>query len=385
MDSIVVVGASLAGVSPVGALRQQGHDGQVILIGDEADRPYARPPLSKAVLQGTQEPGDTTLPALDCDVELILGDGAVELNVAEHRVGLHSGRSTAFDHLVIATGSRPRTIRPDARGETVLRSLRDCVSLRRTLREERPSVLILGGGFLGMEVASVCRALGLPVTVVDITEPLERALGPVLSARFRQAAADAGARLLSTEAGFHLLGEEKLTGIRLLDGTVIEADLVITAIGDVPNTEWLSGSGLETAGDSVLIDDRCAAAPGIYAVGDVTAWRDPDGTVRRRPHYSQAIDQARIAAHALLGGTGPAPRIPPPYFWTDMFQLYLRICGEIPVGTAPEIIEGDLEAGSALLGWKVAGQPVAAAALNYKIPVPRLRNLITTRPLSVSP
>ena len=385
MRQIVVVGASLAGVSTVGALRQQGYEGRVVLVGDEKHQPYARPPLSKAVLQGTQEPSSTTLPALDADVDLILGDGAAELDVARRHVGLRSGRAIAFDALVIATGSRARTMRPDGRGETVLRSVQDCVSLRGVLIEKQPSVLILGGGFLGMEVASTCRALGLTVTVVDIAEPLERALGPTLAARFRRAATDDGVRLVTIEPGFELLGGEEVTGIRLTDGPVIDADLVITAIGDVPNTGWLAGCGLEIAGGGLVVDDRCAVAPGIYAAGDVTAWRDAAGLVRRRPHYSQAIDQARVAAHTLLGGVGPAPQVHPPYFWTEMFHHYLRICGEIPASTPPEIIEGDLEDGSALLAWKVAGQPLAAAALNYKIPVPKLRRLITVDRISTNP
>lgn len=378
MVAVVVVGASLAGVSTIGALRQQGYDGPVVLVGDEVHHPYTRPPLSKAVLQGVLEPAGTSLPALDDGVELILGDAAVSLDRANRQVGLASGRRVDYDQLVVATGSRARTLRPDGRGETVLRTLSDCIALRTRLVGEQPSVAILGGGFLGMEIASTCRGLGLPVTVVDIVAPLVRLLGPTLADRFCRAASEHGATLVTTPIGVELIGADVVSGLRLVDGCEIKADLVITAIGDVPNSEWLEGSGIATIGGAVVIDSVGAAVPDVYAVGDVTAWYEADGRPRRRPHHSHAIDQARVAAHALLGGLGPPPLVHAPYFWTEMFGLDLRICGEIPVGVEPAVLEGSLDAGSALLEWAVDGEAVAAAALNYKIPIPKLRKLLTT-------
>jgi NADPH-dependent 2,4-dienoyl-CoA reductase/sulfur reductase-like enzyme len=377
VGAVVVVGASLAGVSTIGALRQQGYDGPVVLVGDEQHHPYTRPPLSKAVLQGVLEPAATSLPALDDGVELILGDAAVSLDVPHRQVALASGRRLDFDQLVVATGSRARTLRPGGRGETVLRTLSDCIALRARLVDEQPSVAILGGGFLGLEIASTCRVLGLGVTVVDIVEPLERLLGPTLARRFRRAASEHGATLVTTPIGVELIGADPVTGLRLVDGSQISADLVLTAIGDVPNSEWLVGSGIAMVGGAVVIDSVGAAAPDIYAVGDVTVWHEADGAPRRRPHHSHAIDQARVAAHALLGGLGPAPIVHAPYFWTEMFGLDLRICGEIPISVEPTVLEGSLDAGVALLAWAVDGQAVAAAALNYKIPIPKLRKLLT--------
>lgn len=375
MRDVVVVGASLAGVTAADTLRMEGYGGSITVVGDELRPPYARPPLSKGVLAGTQPPESTLLPALGDDVALRLGARVARLDLRQRSVVLEDGEALRFDGLVIASGARARSLaRPGQRGEHLLRTIDDVLALRERLRG-RPSVLIVGAGFLGMETASTCRALGLDVTVVDREPPLRRVLGDYLAQLLTEAALDSGVRIAVCEGNAELLGSPDVRGVRLSDGRTLTADVVVSAVGDLPNVEWLQGSELNCSGP-LLIDDRCELLPGIVAAGDVAAVRGAhaaDGA--RTPHWASAVEQAQVAASALVHGRAASSLVPDRYFWTEQFELDVRICGDLPIRGEPEIVEGSTAERNALLQWMTGDVCTAAATVNYRMPITKLKRL----------
>lgn len=371
MRDVVVVGASLAGVTAADALRLEGYDGSITLVGDELQPPYARPPLSKGVLAGTQSPESTLLPALGDDVVVRLGARASRLDLQQRSVVLDTGEALPFDGLVIASGARARSLgRPGQRGEHLLRTIDDALALRAGL-EGRPSVVVVGAGFLGMETASTCRALGLDVTVVDREPPLHRVLGDYLARMLTEAALDSGVRIEITDGDAQLLGTD-VRGVLLSDGRALDADIVVSAVGDLPNVEWLQDSALSCFGP-LVVNERCMVAPGIVGAGDVVALCGAGGT--RTPHWASAVEQAQAAASALLHGQAAPPLTPDRYFWTEQFGLDVRICGDLPVHGPPTIVEGSIAERTALLQWKTGDACIAAATVNHRMPITNLKRL----------
>lgn len=368
MEHIVIVGAGIAAVTAADALRRAGHAGRISVIGDEPHAPYSRPPLSKGVLKKTESLESVTLPALPADVELLCGASATALDREARIVHLSDGREIAYDGLVIATGARARTLRPDASGETVLRSIDDALALEQRWSTAR-TVLVIGGGFLGMEVASTARHLGLDVTVIDLVPHLVRQFGTYLAERMTRAAVASGVTLAVEPAGIELIGDGVVRGVRAAGGAEYFADVVVSAVGDLPNVEWLASAGLADP-RGLLVDSRCRIASDIVAIGDVARTGE-----RRTPHWGAAIDQARVAAHALLHGDAAPEYVPAPYFWTEQWGLDLKICGEIPTDVTPEIVAGSWEENSLLLQYRVDGVPVAAASVNRRFPITKLRAL----------
>ncbi|ODU05102.1 MAG: hypothetical protein ABS81_08510 [Pseudonocardia sp. SCN 72-86] len=373
---VVVVGASLAAVTAVGALRRLGHDGPITLLGDEPHGPYTRPPLSKGVLSGAEASESVLLPAFGDDIDIRLGVRAAGLDVTNRRVLVDGGEQVPYDRLVIATGARARTLGHS--GEVVLRNLDDAVALRDALAR-RPRVVVVGAGFLGLEIASACRGLGLEVTVVDREPPLVTSLGPFLADLVAAAAHDHGVRILVSPGGVQLLGARSLTGVRLADGRELTADLVVTAVGCRPNIEWLEGSGIAGAG-GIAVDDRGRVRPDIVAAGDVAAFPGAGGP-RRTPHWSSAIDQAGVAAATLLHGDVAAAYTPAPYFWTEAFGLTIKVSGPLPARGEPTVSAGSVDDRSALLQWPVPGGGSVVAAVNHKISVAKLRRMAVAEPL----
>lgn len=377
---VVIVGASVAGISAADTLRAEGFEGSILLVGDEPEAAYARPALSKSVLSGTQQPADVALPPLDDDIELWTDTRALALDPSASTVDLsRSGQreTIRFGAAVLATGCRPRTLgTPGQRGERVLRSMQDTMTLAQALAVPGITVAILGGGFLGMEIASTARGLGAEVTVVDVAPHLLRQLGPELAGMVTAAAQDHGVQLELSPTGAQLAGTTEVTGLLLAGGRVLDADLVITAVGDLPNVEWLAGSGLPSTA-ALEVGPGGFVVPGVVAAGDMTARRDQTGELLRTPHWHSAISQGRAAARTLLNG--PPDRDPPstPYFWTEGFGLETKITGTIPPGVRPIVIDGALAELSAVLQWRVDGQPVAAASVNRAMPLPKLKRLAT--------
>jgi 3-phenylpropionate/trans-cinnamate dioxygenase ferredoxin reductase component len=343
---VVIVGASAAGLTAAEALRRRGYDEALTLIGDEPHPPYDRPPLSKQILAGAWEPekvllrDEQALGGLDAD--LLLGQAAVGLDVAERRVRLADGGTVGYDAVVIATGVTPRRLPgADLAGVHVLRTLDDALLLRAQLLA-RPKVVVVGAGFLGAEVAAVAREMGLEVTMADpLPVPMHRQFGERIGALIAEMHRDHGTVVRSgVGVSRFLAADGRVTGVELADESMLDADLVVVAVGAVPATGWLAGSGL-SLGNGIECDDRCQAAPGIYAAGDVASWPNPHFGVRMRlEHRMNATEQGIAVAGNLLGDDKPFA--PVPYFWTDQYDTKIQAYGTFPPDAALQIISGDL-------------------------------------------
>ena len=182
-------------------------------------------------------------------------------------------------------------------------------------------------------------------------------------------------RFVRAPGGVDLVGDP-VSGVRIEGGRALHADIVISAVGDLPNTEWVEGSGLTIDG-GIVVDDRCRAAPGVVAAGDVVALRTPDGSVRRTPHWTNAVTQGRAAAAALLDPAPPA-FLADHDFWTEEFGLDIKIAGRLPLAGDPEVVAGSVESRSTLLAWREGDRVVAAVAVNHRIPVARLKAMVAT-------
>lgn len=369
-ERIVVVGNGIAGHTAAHSLRESGFDGELTIVGDERHSVYSRPALSKALLLDGADPLSHHLPEPTHGASELLGTTAVGLDVEKRRVRLGGGEELTYDGLVLATGSRARRL-SDLPDELTLRGLDDALLLRARLAS-RPSVVVVGGGPLGMEIASGCLATGCQVTLVSQGRPLLRQLGDHLAGVLTAAARERGLSVVETSAA-SLERSDGVTRVVTDDGAVVEAELVVTAVGDVPNTEWLVGTGLAERG-AVHVDARGLVRPDIAAVGDLAAFPTPYGR-RRIPLWSSAIEQGKAAAVALIHGEDAPPLSFSPYFWTEQFGLSVKAVGFLPVVGEPEYVVGEYAEGEpgrpALMRWLGV-----AVALNHRIAIPRLRRVI---------
>ncbi|MGW0783620.1 NAD(P)/FAD-dependent oxidoreductase [Streptomyces sp. NPDC002913] len=370
---IVVVGAGIAGLTACHALRSAGYDGELTLVGEETHAPYSRPALSKT-LHSTADVTAHQLPAPTHGATEVLGVRAEGLDAERGRVRLDSGEELGYDRLVIASGSRARRLGGAESGEMVLRTLDDALALRARLAG-RPSVVVVGAGPLGMEIASGALTAGCEVTVVADRPPMLPHLGPYLSAVFTGAAQRRGLRI-TDGAAVGVTGGAGRPSVVLADGRTVAGDLVVTAAGDLPNVEWLAGTGL-LRGGRLEADARGRVAPRIVAAGDVAAFPTKHG-VRRIPLWSSAVEQAKAAAGALLHGDGAPALDFEPYFWTEQFGLTLKATGFLPVHGEPEFRVGDHPEGPAVMRWEQEDGSGVAVAVNHRIPIPRLRRTAAT-------
>jgi NADPH-dependent 2,4-dienoyl-CoA reductase/sulfur reductase-like enzyme len=311
-------------------------------------------------------------------VELVLGARAVALDRRARVVVTGDERRWSFDRLVVATGARARRLTGEA-DELVLRTIDDCLRLREGLHRAA-SLLIVGGGFLGMEVASTGANLGVAVTVVDRDPPLQRLLGQDLAAWVRARAQAAGVRFVQAGSGPSELVRVGQGWVYRSGDVQLHADVALSAVGDIPNTEWLHAAGLATTHGLRVdrtgrVQEGADSADGIYGVGDVTAHPAPDGTWQRTPFWSAALEQAQQVAHAVLDLPAPtAPGAGAGYYWSEQFGLDLRVCGTFPPSGRLRELDGSLAAGSAVLGWS-SDEALACtvAAVNHRTPVARLK------------
>ena len=364
---IVIVGDSIAGCTAARELRARGHGGPLTMIGADADGCYARPSLSKHVLKGEAAEAETW-DLSDLDITTI-GDRAVSVDTETRTVSTAGGTHVPYDSLIVASGAAARRLAgPDQAGETVLRTFDDVRALRPKLEAARAAIII-GAGFLGMEVASACVSRGIEVTVVDVDPPLKRLLGSFLSEAISARAEDASVRFVRTESPVSLSGSP-VTGVEFA-GRTLEADLVVTCAGDVPETAWLAGAGI--ADDrGVAIDERCATAcSGVFAAGDVAYSRTGPG---RAPFWSNAVAQGKVAAASALG-LEPACAPTDDYFWTEILGLSIKVVGPLPLDGKPTVLEGSVEQGSALLQWNHRDGRTTVVAFGIKKPVGLLRRL----------
>lgn len=371
MQRIVVVGNGIAGLTAADELRAQGFDGTLTIVGQEIHAPYSRPALSKSALH---EEGDVTahlLPAPEHGADEILGVSVTGLDPIGNTLHLDNGTQLPFDGLIIASGIRPRKLREDVDLEMTFRNFEDALHLREALKH-KPRVIVIGAGVLGMEIASSCIAAGSEVSVVSRRKPLLAFMGEYLSDVFSQAATAQGVHFVSPAAvDVRVDGSESV--VVLEDGRELRADLIITTIGDQPNTEWLVESGLLTNGE-LEVDTRGRLRPHIVAAGDVAAIATVHGN-QRVPLWTSAIEQAKVAARALLHGDEAEELNFQHYFWTDQFGLALKACGDFPVKGEPGYIEGIAGQEPTLLRWENEDGTGTAVSINYRIPIPKLRAL----------
>jgi NADPH-dependent 2,4-dienoyl-CoA reductase/sulfur reductase-like enzyme len=349
MRRILVVGASLAGLRATETLRREGFDGELTVLGAEPHMPYDRPPLSKELLSDGGDVTDVTLPHDETlAAEWVLGDPAASLDLHARTVTTASGRELGFDGLIIATGSRPRRlpgIDPERAGVHELRTVEDAQALRAAL-QPGARVVLIGAGFIGVEVASTARALGAEVDIVSLDPPLVLA-GSLISGVCHQMLHEAGVRLHLGRTVARLVGDEAVRGVHLDDGTELEADVVVSAVGAVPVVEWLEGSGLVLE-NGVSCDASCAAlgAEDVTAAGDVARWPNArfDGRSMRIEHWSNAVEQGMAAARTLLHGSGAATAYTPiPSVWSDHFGTRLQTIGQPLLGDRVEVVDGSVE------------------------------------------
>jgi 3-phenylpropionate/trans-cinnamate dioxygenase ferredoxin reductase component len=386
VEHVVVVGASLGGLRTAQSLRSVGFDGRITLIGDEHHKPYDRPPLSKQVLAGEWGTGqvslaeDTELDKLQIDLRL--GVRVTDLDVPSHSVGLHGGERVQYDALVIATGASPRMIpgTPNLRGIHVLRTLEHCLDIRAAL-ERASSVVVVGAGFIGAEVAAVSRKRGLEVTVLEaLPVPLSRGLGPTLGPVIAGIHADHGVDLRTGAgvAGFE--GGDRVERVVLADGSTVAADVVVVGIGVVPNTQWLEGSGIQLR-DGVVCDSFCqsVSAPNIYAVGDVARWHnDLFDEEMRIEHWTNGVEQAMAVANNIAGEK--APYTPVPYVWSDQYDSKIQIVGRPTSDDQVEVPLGAFDDRKFVALTHRDGRLTGAVGLDEPRKLMRFKRLLTTRP-----
>ncbi|SOD74815.1 3-phenylpropionate/trans-cinnamate dioxygenase ferredoxin reductase subunit [Jatrophihabitans sp. GAS493] len=371
-ETFVIVGASLAGAKAAEALREQGFDGRVILLGDEVHRPYERPPLSKGYLTGKAERDSVFVhPAnwySEQNVELQVATTVTGIDRSRHQIVLADDESIRYDRLLLTTGARPRPLSlpgSDAAGVHYLRTLDDSESLGRVLATAK-RLVVIGAGWIGLEAAAAARAAGVEVSVVESAElPLLRVLGPQVASVFADLHRAHGVDLrLGVQLQEITTADGRATGVRLGDGSLISADAVLIGVGVVPNVSLAEQAGLEVD-NGVLVDDALRSSdPDIFAAGDVANAFHP--LLQRRirvEHWANALKQPKVAAAAMRGEAASYRDLP--YFYTDQYDLGMEYVGYVEPGKYDEVIfRGDAAAREFVAFWLLDGRVLAGMNVN---------------------
>ena len=385
-ETVVVVGASLAGLRAAEELRRLGFDGHLVLVGAEDHLPYDRPPLSKAVLAGEAEPADISLrrgPYEELDLDLRLGRRATALDVATRAVTLDDGETVVGTRgVVLATGATPRRVPGLEPGSGVheLRTVDDCLELRRDLDANPTRVVVVGAGFIGAEVAATCRGRGLDVAVLEaLPVPMVRGLGPTIGAVLAELHRDHGVDLRTGVGVERLDRGERVERVHLADGSAVDADVVVVGIGVVPATEWLASSGLPLD-NGVVCDATLLAAPGIVAAGDLCRWpnvRFDAGTTSRLEHWTNAAEQGVAAAARVLATDDEAVAFDPvPFVWSDQYDVKIQVVGDVRADDDLEVVAGSLEDRRFAAAVGRDGRLVGAVAFSRPRLLMQLRRMI---------
>ena len=383
--TVAVVGAGLAGGKAVEALRAEGFGGRIVLFGDEPHHPYERPPLSKGYLQGNDE-RDTVFVHPESwygehDVDLRLGAAVTGLDRHAHELMTDDGQPVHYDRLLLTTGASPRHLRlpgADLPGVHYLRTLDDSDALRAAFRPGA-NVVVIGGGWIGLETAAAARTAGATVTVLESAElPLLRVLGPQMAQVFAGLHRENGVdlRLGVTVAALRGAGSA-VTGVELGDGAVIDADAVVVGVGVTPNVDLARQAGLDVD-DGVLVNASLRTSDAhVFAAGDVANAEHPVlGRRIRVEHWANALHQPEVAARSILGRDAVYDRLP--YFFTDQYDLGMEYVGYASADD-DVVVRGDLEGREFVALWVRDGRVVAGMNVNVWDVTDRIRDLILAR------
>ncbi|MEU1275555.1 FAD-dependent oxidoreductase [Streptomyces sp. NPDC005799] len=382
IDRLVIVGASLGAARVVEEARRTGFTGSIVVVGREKHAPYDRPPLTKDFLTAAAEPELVEhLPAPEAlGVTLMTGTTALSLDTRNRRVRTERG-DIGYDVLVIATGAQPRALDVpggDLLGVTTLRSVEQARLVRGAL-EPGARVVVVGAGFIGGEIASSARARGAEVTLVEASPlPLAGAVGPLVAERLAYLHRQYGVRLLKSTKVREITGNGAVEKVRLDDGSVVPADLVVVGIGVDPVTGWLRGSGVAVSDGVACSTYLESTVPGVYAVGDVARWVNQwNGRLSRLEHWTSAGEQAvAVARNALTTDRSPCGVVP--YFWSEWHGHKLQMLGE----PADEVeLAGDRSGATDpfLAQYRYDGDVVGAFALDRTGPLMKLRTAVRNR------
>ncbi len=346
-DGVVIVGAGQAGFQVAASLRVEGYDGNIVLIGDEPNLPYQRPPLSKGFMAGKQSIEGTALRPLAFyeahRIDLVTGERVISIDRAVNSVSFASGRRVRYRTLVLAVGARNRTLPVkgvELDGVCYLRTDSEAIQIKQRLAAAR-DVVVIGGGFIGLELAAAAAAQGKSVTVLEVLPRLmHRALPPILSEFYRDLHTGQGVRILTGATASEMAGrQETVSEVVLSDGTILPADLVMVGVGVLPNSDLARDAGLSIA-DGIVVDDCLRTADeNIYAIGDCAFHPNPYAGRRVRLESVQnAVDQAKCVAAAIVGRPEPYQAVP--WFWTDQFDIKLQMVG-LSFGFDCMVMRGD--------------------------------------------
>jgi 3-phenylpropionate/trans-cinnamate dioxygenase ferredoxin reductase component len=364
----VIVGASLAGAKAAEALRGEGFGGSLVLIGEESERPYERPPLSKDYLLGKAERETLYVHPREWyaehDVDLRLGVAVTSIDCAAHEVSLADGSKSGYAKLLLATGSSPGRLAvpgADLDGVLYLRSVGDSDRIR-TAFQDASRVAVIGAGWIGLETAAAARAAGADVTVLEMAElPLQRVLGRQVARIFAGLHRDNGVDLRGGVQVTEITGSSgKVSGVRLADGSHVAADVVIVGVGITPNSQLAAAAGLEVENGIWVNAQLRSSDPDIYAAGDVAdAFHPLLGKHVRVEHWANALNQPQTAAKAMLGQDVAYDLVP--YFFTDQFDLGMEYAGYVePDGYEEVVFRGDVEGREFIAFWLGDGGRVLA-------------------------
>ena len=363
-QTFVIVGGGMAGAKAAETLREEGFDGRVVLIGAESLRPYERPPLSKDYLRGETEQEKVHVHGEayygEHDIDLRLGREVSRLDTGSREVTLDDGETLRYDRLQLATGAEPRRLPipgADLDGVLYLRTVPDSDRIRERL-DRGGSLVVVGAGWIGAEVAASARQRGMEVTIVEpMSVPLERVLGPEMGAFYRDVHADQGVRLLLGTGVEGFEGETAVERVRTNDGQTLDCDAVVVGVGVKPRTALAEAAGL-AMGDGVLADELLqTSAEGVFAAGDVVSAQHPFyGQRIRVEHWANALEQGPAAARNMLGAGAPYDKLP--YFFSDQYDVGMEYAG-YATSWDRVVVRGDL-AGREFIAFWLAGDRVLA-------------------------
>ncbi|WP_406483879.1 NAD(P)/FAD-dependent oxidoreductase [Streptomyces sp. NBC_01568] len=385
-NAFVIVGASLAGAKAAQTLREEGFDGPVVLLGDENERPYERPPLSKGYLLGKDERDTVYVHPpqwyAEHDIDLRLGTTVTAVDPAGHEVTLADGSRIGYGKLLLTTGSSPRRLTvpgADLDGVLYLRRLADSDRLKQAF-ESASRIVVIGAGWIGLETAAAARAAGVEVTVLEMAElPLLRVLGREVAQVFADLHTDHGVDLRFGVQVAEITGADgRATGVLLADGSRITADAVIVGVGITPNTQLADAAGLEVD-NGIRVDAHLRTShPDIYAAGDVAnAFHPLLGKHIRVEHWANAVNQPQVAAKAMLGRDAAYDRVP--YFFTDQYDLGMEYTGYVEPGGYDQVVfRGRRDTREFIAFWLSGGRVLAGMNVNVWDVTDPIRALVTS-------